>query len=100
MKIIKNIVFTLCLVAILSGGVVFAFGRGNPFSQNNNISDLMPTNVTIEGTVFQEDDSYHVQSEFNVKLTDYNIKVPKLMFMKLNEIIRLEIEFYAKEIKK
>lgn len=57
-------------------------------------------NVTIEGTVSREDDSYHVQSEFNVKLTDYNIKVPKLMFMKLNEIIRLEIEFYAKEIKK
>jgi len=56
--------------------------------------------VVIEGTVSGEGDSYHVKSAFSVKLTDYKIKVPKLMFMKLNETIKLQVEFYAKEIKK
>lgn len=57
-------------------------------------------NVAIEGTVSRDGKSYHVKSEFSVKLPDYKIKVPKLMFMKINEVIKLEIEFFAKEIKK
>ena len=32
-------------------------------------------------------------------LTDYKIKVPKLMFMKIDETMELKLDFYLKEVK-
>ncbi len=44
-------------------------------------------------------DGYQITSEFVVKLEDHRIKVPSLMFMKINQNIRLSINFYLKEVK-
>ena len=35
-----------------------------------------------------------VRCAFSVLLTDHGIKIPKLMFMKIDEEIRLELDFY------
>ncbi len=35
-----------------------------------------------------------IQARFQVKLPDYKIKIPRIMFFKLSEIIRLELDFY------
>lgn len=36
---------------------------------------------------------YHVVVEFNIRLTDFNIEVPSLMFMKINEEIVVKLDF-------
>jgi len=41
-----------------------------------------------------------VQCNFEIRLTDYDIKIPKLMFLKLNELIKLQVDFYLKPASK
>lgn len=38
--------------------------------------------------------TYHVMSEFEVRLTEHNIEVPSLMFLKVNEVIAVKLDFY------
>ena len=52
--------------------------------------------VTIFGEVTGDGNVYHVVSKFNIKLPDSKIDVPSLMFLKINEIIKLELEFNLK----
>jgi len=52
--------------------------------------------VTIIGEVSGDGKSYHVISKFDVRLPDHNIDVPSLMFMKINEIIKLELDFHLR----
>ena len=56
--------------------------------------------VTILGLVSPEGDHYRVQSKFEVKLPDYGIKVPTLMFLKISETIELELDFALKGAQK
>lgn len=48
--------------------------------------------VTIENGV------YRLQCDFEIKLPDYKIKVPKLMFLKINENMKFTLDFYLKEV--
>jgi polyisoprenoid-binding protein YceI len=45
-------------------------------------------------TVYILEGQYRVKSAFTVKLPDYKIEVPSLMFMKISEDIDLELDFY------
>jgi polyisoprenoid-binding protein YceI len=56
--------------------------------------------VQISGMVSPQGDHFRVQSNFEVKLTDYGIKVPSMMFLKLNEVIRIVLDFNVKEARK
>ena len=56
--------------------------------------------VTISGLVSPQGDHYLVQSKFDVKLPDYDIKVPSLMFLKISETIELELAFTLKGAQK
>lgn len=71
-------------------------------------------NVTVEGTIFihgvnrtlkttgtltPNENGYRIKSSFEVRLTDHNIEVPKLMFMKISNTMRLQLDFYLKEVK-
>jgi polyisoprenoid-binding protein YceI len=44
--------------------------------------------------VTQVGESYRVSCSFDVQLSDYDIKVPSLMFMKISETISLEVVFF------
>jgi polyisoprenoid-binding protein YceI len=55
--------------------------------------------VTISGSVIPINDSYHVLCNFAVKLSDYNIKIPTLMFLKISEVIELQLDFYVKTVR-
>jgi len=46
--------------------------------------------------VSRADGSYRVDAAFDVKLTDFDIEVPSLMFLKINEIIQVKVSFYVK----
>ena len=51
------------------------------------------------GKVTVENGIYRLQCDFELKLTDYEIKVPKLMFMKIDENMKLKLDFHLKEVK-
>ncbi|MGD9488356.1 MAG: YceI family protein [Calditrichaceae bacterium] len=69
-------------------------------------------NVVTEGTIFIHgverkltasgeivntgENGYQIITKFEVKLPDFNIEVPQLMFMKINEVIKLELTFFVK----
>lgn len=53
-----------------------------------------PLRVTT--TIIPRKEGFRVKCNFEVNLKDYDIKVPKFMFLKINEIIRLELDFYLK----
>ena len=39
-----------------------------------------------------ENDTYHMTTQFELKLTDYNIKIPSLLIMKLNNEISVKVD--------
>ena len=41
---------------------------------------------------------YRVKTNFEVKLTDFDIEVPKLMFVKIDETMQLELDFHLKKV--
>jgi polyisoprenoid-binding protein YceI len=51
--------------------------------------------VSTTANVIPTASGFRVQCNFEVTLPDYKIKVPKLMFLKLNELIKLQVDFYC-----
>ena len=56
--------------------------------------------LKINGNLYKADDDYRVKAYFEILLTDYNIEIPKLMFMKISNSIKLALDFCIKENKK
>ena len=56
--------------------------------------------VTIPGIISIEGDYIHIKSNFTVALSDYKIDIPKLMFMKIDENMKLELDLYLSKINK
>lgn len=73
----------------LSGGFIVV-SEGN--FEVHGVSKAMTTVAEVTGN----GKSYHVTSQFSVKLPDHQIDVPSLMFLKISEIIQLELDFYLK----
>lgn len=48
----------------------------------------------IECSVSPVGPGHRVRCEFTVALSDHEIRIPKLMFMKIDELMRLELEFF------
>ncbi|GAB4318927.1 MAG: hypothetical protein Kow0074_08400 [Candidatus Zixiibacteriota bacterium] len=49
-------------------------------------------------TVTVRENGYHVVSHFPVALPDHNIEIPKLMFLKINEVVELHLSFNLKRV--
>jgi polyisoprenoid-binding protein YceI len=54
--------------------------------------------LTTQATVASGPTGLHVLCNFDVRLSDYSIKIPKLMFMKLNELINVRLDFFLKPV--
>lgn len=54
--------------------------------------------IKTTGFLKDADDGLIVQTEFDVSLPDFNVDIPQLMFMKINEVIKLELEFHLKRV--
>lgn len=52
--------------------------------------------ISIKGKIYKYDNGFKLKSNFSVKLTDYNIKVPKFMFVRISEDIKLFLDFVVK----
>ena len=55
--------------------------------------------LKINGNLFPVENGYRVKAYFEILLTDYNVEIPKLMFMKISNTIKLVLDFYIKENK-
>ncbi len=51
--------------------------------------------IDVDGVLSKTADGYRVKTKFIVALTDYNIEIPQLMFMKIDENMRLVLDFYV-----
>ena len=48
----------------------------------------------IECTATPQDSGLRVQCAFQVTLTDHSIRIPKLMFMKIDEVMEVDLDFF------
>lgn len=49
--------------------------------------------MKLDGTMTYERNGFRIKSNFSIKLTDYKVEVPRLMFMKISEKIELAADF-------
>lgn len=47
----------------------------------------------VEGILVREGRRLRIRTEFDVKLSDYDIKIPSIMFYKIDETMKLELDF-------
>lgn len=52
----------------------------------------------IDCVVSGSGDTFQVSTGFDIKLTDFEIEVPSLMFLKINEIIQVKVGFHVKRV--
>lgn len=55
--------------------------------------------MDVEGTVTVQDEGLHLNSSFKVLLSDYKIKIPQLMFMKISDTMPIDLDVFLKEYK-
>lgn len=55
--------------------------------------------IMVSGKIFIGQNSMRITTNFIVKLTDYQIAVPKMMFLKISEDIQLVLDFNLKKVK-
>jgi len=72
------------ILKIVSSGVMYIHGA----ERKLDIMALMK--ITDEG--------YHLKADFKIMLSDYNIKIPKLMIFKIDEEMQLQLSFFVKKI--
>lgn len=51
--------------------------------------------VEVSGTVTETADGYAVDSEFELNISDYDIKQPQFLLVKMNKVVSLSIRFYT-----
>jgi polyisoprenoid-binding protein YceI len=56
--------------------------------------------VKVDGQMIPVEGGFRIQTKFTVSLSDYNIEVPQLMFMKIDENMKLELDYFVKKIEK
>lgn len=49
--------------------------------------------TAVHCEVTEEGEGYHARCSWEILLSDYNIKIPRIMFMKLANEVRLELDF-------
>ncbi|MGE5430664.1 MAG: YceI family protein, partial [Syntrophomonadaceae bacterium] len=75
-------------------------GKLNVVAEGNMSIHGVTRPITIRGTLTpSQAGGYRVQSNFEVKLPDYNIPIPQLMFLKISEVMKLNLDFFTKKVK-
>ncbi|MEJ2543854.1 MAG: YceI family protein [Calditrichaceae bacterium] len=85
-KIIKAEKIDADSINVISEGTIFIHGVEKP--------------IKVKAKMFHKEDRYHIHCNFNVKLSDFNIEIPSIMFYKINENMDLQLDFYIKLFKK
>lgn len=54
--------------------------------------------MNLSGLVTLSDGQYRIESQFDITLTDFDIKVPQLLFLKIDEVVDIRLDFYLKQV--
>lgn len=75
-------------------------GKLNVVAEGNMFIHGVSRPITIKGTMTPVNGGgYRIKSNFEIKLSDYKIPIPKIMFLKISEIMKLNLDFYTKKVK-
>lgn len=55
--------------------------------------------LDVRGVITPTSNGIRIKTKFEVKLTDHNIEVPQLMFVKISEVMKLELDFQLNRMK-
>ncbi|MDZ7764445.1 MAG: YceI family protein [Melioribacteraceae bacterium] len=55
-------------------------------------------NMEATGTLKEVDNGFIAKTNFDVSLPDFKIDIPQFMFMKIDEVMKLELEFHLKHL--
>jgi polyisoprenoid-binding protein YceI len=64
---------------------------------SSNVVNDTTLSVEAEGVIFKTN-GYRIQTNFIVKLSDFEIEIPSIMFYKINENMDIQLDFYVKEM--
>jgi polyisoprenoid-binding protein YceI len=56
--------------------------------------------LNVKGKMIATDNGYNIKVKFNVKLSDFNIEIPSIMFYKIDENMDLYLDFHIYKIEK
>jgi len=84
-KIISSTVANDTTISVEAHGVIFIHG--------------VEKSLNITANLIEIKNGYRIQTDFIVKLSDFQIEIPSIMFYKINEEIDLQLDFYVKEMK-
>ncbi|MCK5455129.1 MAG: YceI family protein [Calditrichia bacterium] len=54
--------------------------------------------MTVDATMQATENGYRIQAKFITVLSDFNVEIPQLMFFKIDENMRLELDYYVKQV--
>lgn len=54
--------------------------------------------MELTGIMQKYGDDLKIISRFEVKLSDHNINIPRFMFLKIDETMKIELEFFVKKL--
>jgi len=70
--------------AVVTAGTIFIHGVEKPLS--------------VQGTVKRTGENiYRINTNFQVKLSDFNIEIPSIMFYKIDETMELKLDFWVRK---
>jgi polyisoprenoid-binding protein YceI len=84
-KIVSNRVVNDSTVSIDAQGEIFIHGITQP--------------LTVKADLIEKTGGYRIRTNFIVKLSDFQIEIPSIMFYKIDENMDLQLDFFVKEIK-
>lgn len=64
-----------------------------------SLHGVIRKDVSIKGKVTATDSGYSLACEFPINLKDFSIQVPRLLILKVNEVVKLEIKLDLKSVK-
>ncbi|MCF8240095.1 MAG: YceI family protein [Melioribacteraceae bacterium] len=54
--------------------------------------------ISVTGKMIKDGEGYRIKSKFEVELSDYKIDIPQVMFLKIDETMKLELDFFVEVI--
>jgi polyisoprenoid-binding protein YceI len=82
-KVINGAASNDSTVSIEAEGVIFIHGVEKP--------------INVKGSLIKKGNGFRIKTNFEVKLSDFQVEIPSIMFYKIDEIMDLVLDFYVKE---
>ncbi len=83
--------------AVFAGRLTYVPGAAEATAAGDLTLHGVTRKTELKARVERRGSDYLVHSEFDVRLTDYNIKVPKLVILEVSNVIHVKADFTFRE---